>query len=179
MSREKGITRHASGSCFMHVVIPKPLHTFGRQASYDDDWRADFHPAVEVLDMLVDHAEAPVRRIGADRLGHVRTMDSHMGVGPALEEVHRAGSERIVGAAGHAVLVLAVFFRLARLHILGGYPARPLLLVADPGSALKLKSFPANGDRIAARGRGRFDQIEAARAGIDDNRARTVARERD
>src|SRR5262245_28430937 len=32
MSREKGITRHALGSCFMHVVIPKPLHTFGRHA---------------------------------------------------------------------------------------------------------------------------------------------------
>src|SRR5262245_28218217 len=31
MSREIGITRHALGSCFfMHVVVPKPLHTFGR-----------------------------------------------------------------------------------------------------------------------------------------------------
>src|SRR5262245_10365314 len=26
------ITRHALGSCFIHVVIPKPLHTFGRHA---------------------------------------------------------------------------------------------------------------------------------------------------
>src|SRR5262245_59679474 len=32
MSREKGITRHALGSCFMHVVLPNPLHTFGRHA---------------------------------------------------------------------------------------------------------------------------------------------------
>src|SRR5262245_22807451 len=32
MSREKGITRHALGFVFMHVVVPKPLHTFGRHA---------------------------------------------------------------------------------------------------------------------------------------------------
>src|SRR5262245_66354123 len=32
MSREKGITRHALGCCFVHVVVPKPLHTFGRHA---------------------------------------------------------------------------------------------------------------------------------------------------
>src|SRR5262245_57983317 len=32
MSHEKGITRHALASCFMHAVVPNLLHTFGRRA---------------------------------------------------------------------------------------------------------------------------------------------------
>src|SRR5436309_13034503 len=61
------------------------------------DLGADLDPLIEVDHVLVSHADAAGRDLGADGPGLVRAVD-------AIErraEIHRTRPERIVGTAGH------------------------------------------------------------------------------
>ena len=65
----------------------------------DDDLGADAGALVEMLDILVHHADAAGRHVEADRPGLVGAVDAEDRVAAALVEIHGAGAERIVDAA--------------------------------------------------------------------------------
>src|SRR5690606_3788489 len=129
--------------------------------------------------MRIDHAEAAVRGTGPDRMRLVGAVDPQMRILLALIKIDSAGTERIVGSAGHAVLVLPVTLRLACLHLLGRDPARPLLLVAHRCGALELQTLPSDSDCISTRRGRRLYEIKPALTGIDDNGAPFIAAELD
>src|SRR6185437_12133940 len=110
---------------------------------------------------LVNHSEAAVGGAGSDRLGSNRAMDAQMRVLLAVIEVDGARAERVLAAAVHAVLVLAVMLRLALLHVERRDPARPFLLIADSHGALELQAFATDRDGIAPRRRKAFDEVKA------------------
>src|SRR4051794_5419344 len=111
------------------------------ETSDDYDSGTDPDAAVKVHDVLVHHAEAAIGSAGSDRLRRDGAVDTQMRVLLAVIEIDGACAERVLSAAGHAVLVLGVVLRLALLHVQRRDPARPLLLVADGDRALELQAF--------------------------------------
>src|ERR1043165_8991657 len=111
------------------------------QASDDDDLGAYPDAAVKVHHVLDDHAEAAIGGAGSDRLRRDGAVDAQMRVLLAVIEVDGAGAERVLTAAGHAVLVLAIMLGLTLLHVQRRDPARPFLLVANRNRTLELQAF--------------------------------------
>ena len=138
-------------------------HRLRRLAGQHDDAGADLHAAVEILDVLVEHADAAGRNIMADGRGLVGAVDAV----ERVAEIHGARAERIARPARH----LPRQIRLALDHFRRREPIRPFLhlgnaLGAGPGEALAADAH-AVADRLAAA----EHQIEVGVRGIDNNGA--------
>ena len=131
-----------------------------------DHGGADGDPLVEVLDVVVGHAEAAGRLRLTDRIRIVRAVD-------AIEraaEIHGPRAERIVFAAGH----LHRQSPLPRPHLRRRRPGRPFLLGGNPVSAFPLEAGPPDADGIAKRVAALLHEVEFALGGVDDDRARPL-----
>ena len=93
-----------------------------RAARNHDDAGADLDAFEQVGDVLVQHADAARRDELADRRGLVGAVDAVDG----RAEIHRAGAERVAGAAGHEARQIG----LALDHLGRRMPVRPLGLLA-------------------------------------------------
>ncbi|BAR54742.1 hypothetical protein NK6_1558 [Bradyrhizobium diazoefficiens] len=134
--------------------------------------RADLDPVEQVRDVLVQHADAAGGDELADRRGLVGAVDAVDG----RAEIHRAGAERIAGAAGHEARQIG----LALDHLGRRMPIRPLGLAGDllhpgPGEAVA-----ADADAVTNRAAIAEDVVQIGVRGIDDDRSgRLLGRERD
>src|SRR4051812_26459114 len=120
-SKELGL---ADGGAEIGAAIRHRLH---------DHLGADVDPRVEVGNVFIGEAQAAGGNVGADRLRSVGAMDAIDGAA----EIHRAGAERVAGAAGHVARQIG----LALDHFRGRGPGRPFGLPrnglgAGPGEAV-------------------------------------------
>src|SRR5262249_38215686 len=101
-----------------------------RTAREHDDFGAGGCALVEVYHIFVAHADAAGGHVVADAFRLIGAVDAIERVDLALPEVERAGAERIVGAAMHAVTAsqldhVLADFGFAIENILGWIPVRP------------------------------------------------------
>ncbi len=132
-------------------------------------------PAVEVDHVHVAHADAAGGHVAADLGGLVGPVNADERVFVALEEIERAGAERIVPAAlERPVLLIDLELRPA-LHDRGcRHPGRPFLHRADGGAAGPSHIFGPARDPVLDRLAMGQHIIEIVVAGIDDDRARLL-----
>src|SRR5690606_28239731 len=146
----------------------------GRKPSADDQGRTRSNTAVEVHDVLIHQPHTARRHIGADGPGLGGAVNAVERIAAILEDVERAGTERIIDAAGLAVPPLFQF-RLALDHRRGGRPGRPFALELDDAAPRPAEPIPAKADAIAHRLPALADVVEEMRAGIDVDRSRAFA----
>src|SRR5439155_14790259 len=104
---------------------------------------ADLDAIEQVGDVLVQHADATGGYELADRRGLVGAVDAVDG----RAEIHRAGAERIAGAAGHEARQIG----LALDHLGRRMPIRPLGLAGDLLHAGPGEAVAADADAVADR----------------------------
>src|SRR5216684_2205810 len=81
-----------------HVALwSAPVPLTGARLVFDDNRRSNEDAVVEISHVVVGHAEAARRYRLADRLRLVRTVNAIK----RRSEIHGAGAERVVDAAGH------------------------------------------------------------------------------
>src|SRR6266571_3828752 len=132
---------------------------------------ADLDAVIEVDHVLVAHADAAGRHLGADRPRFVGAVDA-IERGP---EVERARAERILGTTGH----VAGQIRTAPEHLVGRRPVRPFTLHRDFLDARPGKPRAADSDAVANRLAAVCDEVEQTLARIDDDGARLPAAEQE
>ena len=134
-----------------------------RAAGHHDDAGADLGALEQVGDVLVQHADAARRDELADRRGLVGAVDAVDG----RTEIHRAGAQRIAGAAGHEARQIG----LALDHLGRRMPIRPLGLAGDLLHAGPGEAVAADADAVADRAATAEHVIEVGVRRIDDQRA--------
>src|SRR6266566_154064 len=122
---------------------------------------------IEVDHVLVAHADAAGRHLGAERPRFVGAVDA-IERGP---EVERARAERILGTTGH----VAGQIRTAPEHLVGRRPVRPFALHRDFLDARPGKPRAADPNAIADSLAAVCDEVEQTLARIDDDGARPLA----
>src|SRR5690606_23695030 len=138
----------------------------------DDDLGADVGAGIEMLHVLVHHADAARRHVLADRPGLVRAVDAEDRVAAALGEIERARAERVVLAAGLGDGQDAALLGLAAAHLGRRRPARPFGLAADLHHARPAEAVAADADAVARRLVVALDIVEILVVRIDDDGAR-------
>src|ERR1043166_2726351 len=106
----------------------------------------------------------------ADILRLVGAVDAVQGVLVALIKVDRPRAQRIGRASGNALWVGAE----PSLDLRRRDPIRPLSYVANRSDAGPRQSFLPHRHAVAVRLASRQDEIEKARVGIDEDRARLL-----
>src|SRR4051812_17454188 len=114
-----------------------------RAALSHDHRSPDRDPFVEILNVVVGHAEAAGRLRLADRIRVVRAMDSI----ERAAEIHGARAERFVFAARH----MRWQATHTRTHLRRRRPSRPFLLGGHLVHALPLEAGAADADGVAKR----------------------------
>src|SRR6476660_6541468 len=116
--------------------------------SEHDDFRAERHARIEIDDVLVHHADAARRNSLADTVGLGGAVDAITCVLSVLEQIERAGAERIARAAFHALRPFGVSFGVARDHRRRRRPVRPLLFFLHRTGAGTGEPFAADADAV-------------------------------
>src|SRR5690606_21612537 len=106
-----------------------------------DDFGADRHALEQILDLVIDEAEAARRHGVADRFRRIGAVNAIDGVA----KVKGARSHRIAGAASHETWQIG----LALNHLGGRRPVRPFLLARDFQKARPFETFTADADAVA------------------------------
>src|SRR5436190_22833600 len=135
--------------------------------SEHDDFRAERHARIEIDDVLVHHADAARRNSLADTVGLGGAVDAITCVLSVLEQIERAGAERIARAAFHALRQFGVAVGVTRDHRRGRRPVRPLLLLLHRARAGKGEPLAADADTVTDRPVAALDQIEKTLVWID------------
>src|SRR5690606_39675721 len=102
------------------------------------------------------------------------TVNAVQRVAPVLIEVEGARTEGVLGTARHAAVGEPGQVRFACDHLLGRVPAWPGLLVADDRLAAPAETLASDPDTIADGRAILARQVQEARIGIDDARARLL-----
>src|SRR5215210_9208627 len=139
----------------------------GREMLEDEDAGADRRALVEVDHVLVQHADAAGRDVGADRPRLGRAVDAVDEVLAVAVEVVGARSERIVRPA----LPLLRQVRAARQHLGRRHPIGPHRLAADLGAPEPLEALAPDADAVAERGVVLEGDVESVAPGVDDEAA--------
>ena len=108
---------------------------------HDNDLGADIDSAIEVDDIIIDHADTSARDVRANCLWRVGAMNSI----DRIAEINGARAQRIADAAGYESRQI----RLALDHLRGRYPVRPFRFAAYGLHAGPGKPVPTNADAIA------------------------------
>ncbi len=145
---------------------PRPVSTRCSIGQHDH-LGADIDAAVEVDDVFVDQADATRRHLSTDGRGSVGAVDAVDGAA----EIHGAGAERVLRAAGHEARQIG----LALHHFRGRRPIRPLGLARDGLGARPGEAFAADADAVADRLAVAEHVIEIGVGRIDDHRAGGLA----
>ena len=128
-----------------------------------DNFRADFHPLIEVSDILVGQPDTTGRNPLPNRLGLIRAVNSIFG----LTQIHRPSAERIAGPARHKPRQVG----LTRKHVYRRAPIRPFCF---PGHCLftrPCEALAANADAVAHRLPAVQHEIKKGVSGVDDDGA--------
>src|SRR5271166_2878762 len=146
------------------------------RALLDDHRRADMDATIEIDHVHVAHADAAGRNGLADFRRLVRAVNAVERVLVALKEIKCSGAERIIPPAlKRSVGDIGPELRPA-LHDRGGWhPRRPFLHLPYGGAAGPGVGFHTGRDPVAHGPVVGQDEIEIARAGVDDDRARPFA----
>src|SRR5829696_7688132 len=122
----------------------------------------DRHAAVEVRDVLVQHADAAARDLIANSPGLVRAVNAEQDVAAVLIQVERTGAEGVVEPA----LLEARQVGFQTNHRGGRPPIGPDRLAAHYGCAFPRESLFAHADAVAHRRAVALDEVEEAIASI-------------
>ena len=128
-----------------------------------DNFRADFHPLIEVSDILVGQPDTTGRNPLPNRLGLIRAVNSIFG----LTQIHRPSAERIARPARHKPRQVG----LTRKHVYRRTPIRPFCF---PGHCLftrPCEALAANADAVAHRLPTVQHEIKKGVSGVDDDGA--------
>ena len=143
-----------------------------RAAGHHHHAGADLGAFEQIGHVVVQHADAARRDELADRRRLVGAVDAIDG----RTEIHRAGAERVAGAAGHEARQIG----LALDHFGRRMPIRPLGLAGDLLHAGPGETVAADADAVADRATATEHVIEVGVGRIDDDGARgLLGRERD
>src|SRR5664279_553242 len=153
MRRRAGRANIGRCQCFEMRCILRQHHDPG----------ADLDAAEQVGDVFIGQADAAAGDKFADRRGIVGAMNAIF----AGAEIHRAGAERIAGAARHKARQI----RLARDHLRRRMPIRPFRLAGDGLRAGPGEALAADADAVANGAVLAEHVIERGVAGIDDHGA--------
>ena len=166
--KQKGQRCHC-GALPSAVVRSTPSDAPGApRRSHDDHLGADLDALEQVDHVLVAHADAARRDVGADgpwRVGAVNAIER-------AAEIERARAERVGRPAGHHDRQDAALLALAHDHLGRRPPFRPRRLAGDLFDAAPAKTFLADADAVAPRLAVGHHQIEKLVAAIDDDGAR-------
>src|ERR1700694_6192500 len=147
-------------------VFGTPTHG----TSHDNDLRAFRHPIIEVDHVLVQHADATGRYSLPDAPWLSGPMNAIERILSVLEEIKRAGAERIPCSPVHAFRPWLIAIRVTVNHVRRGCPVRPLFSVLNGRGAAEFQSGFADADAIPQGLAVLHHKIEKTFVRIDDNR---------